>query len=184
MHFEISKEEKTLLLSLNSGISKVKIYKGGSYPSVVSFILKNGKTVTICIKEEYVAHWFEVFPISISEDNLSVSPEIVLDGADFSPEVGLNILSKAEWTVPANAEEKTKMIGETEGAMVQSEGLASEIPSNANNQATLHAGIEINKKSGIPFIVASSISPYTLYVSDCNFYEPFDERIYDRVQVC
>ncbi|WP_352311478.1 hypothetical protein, partial [Psychrobacter sp. W2-37-MNA-CIBAN-0211] len=85
------------------------------YPSVVSFILINGKTVTIRIKEEYVAHWFEVFPITVSEQNLSVSPEIELDGSDFSPELGVNILSKSEWTVAANAEVKSKMVGETLG---------------------------------------------------------------------
>lgn len=184
MHFEISKEEKILLLSLNSGISKVKIYKSGLYPSVVSFILKNGKTVTIRTKEEYVARWFEVFPISISEQDLSVSPEVELDGSDFSPEAGLYILSKSEWAVPANAEDKIKMIGNTEDAMVQSEGLASKIPPNANNQVTLHAGIEINKKSGVPFIVASSMFPYALYVSGCYFSELIDERIYDRVHMC
>jgi hypothetical protein len=184
MHFEISKEEKALLLSLSLGIEKIKIYKSGLYPSVVSFILINGKTVTIRIKEEYVAHWFEVFPITVSEQNLSVSPEIELDGSDFSPELGVNILSKSEWTVAANPEDKSKMVGETLGAMVQSEGLTSEIPSNANNQATLHAGIEITKKSGMPFIVASSMFPYALYISNCSFSEQIDEGIYDRAQIC
>lgn len=184
MKFEISKEEKRLLSSLKSGISKIKIYKFGLYPSVVSFTLINGKIVTIRAKEECVAHWFEVFPISISEQEMRNFPEYEMEGSDFSPENGVTILGKSEWTVPASDQDKSMMVGNTESAMVQFEGLASEISCNVINQVTLQTGIEISRKIGAPFIVASSMFPFALYVTDCDFSESIDEAIYERIKLC
>jgi hypothetical protein len=184
MNFDISSEERLLLLSLKNGISAVKIYKSGLYPTVVTFILKTGKSVTIRAKEECVAHWFEVFPITISEQVLTSAPTLELEEPDFFPEIGLNILIKSEWTISANKEEKKQMMGSTEDAMVQFEGLPSEIPVNAKNQVTLQSGIEIYRKSGAPFIVASSMFPFALYVSNCDFSESVNETIYLREPLC
>ena len=67
-----------MLLTLRNGISEINIYKNGLYPSTVSFVLGNKQIVTIRAKEEYVAHWFEVFPIAISEQVISVAPTTLI----------------------------------------------------------------------------------------------------------
>ncbi len=180
MNIEISDKEKALLLSLENGISSVKVYKWGLNPTVVSFVLQNGRTVTLRTREVGVAHWFEVFPMTISESELNETPDLEIDGSHFSTAKGITILSKSEWTLPLSDKDKEQLLGDTNGATEQTEGLESEIPSNALNHATFHAGVEICRKSDSPFIVASSIAPFALYVTDCDFSEPVNGKIYDR----
>jgi len=180
MDIEIEGGEKELLRTLKNGISKVLVYKSGLYPTAVSFLLEDGTTISIRVKEEHIADRFEVFPISITKDVPNAAPGQEFDGSEFTPNKGISILTKTEWDRPATANERQAMVGDTAGATVQTEGKLSDIPGNALNRVSLHAGIEIARNNKTPFIIASSMFPYALYVTDCDFSEQINDKFYDR----
>ena len=179
MNIEINQEEIQLLSSLKKGIVKIKVYKSGLYPAVVTFVLANNKNITLRASEKGIAPRFEVFPITVSEELVNHEPEMEVNGAGFLNGCDVSLLQKAEWEVPANEADKNQMIGNTKGAMKQSEGRSSEIPKTAIHHVTLHAGIEIKDKLNNSFFVATSMFPFSLYVSNCNFSETIDPDIYE-----
>jgi hypothetical protein len=181
--FRLSTEERELLLSLRAGCIQILIYDVGRYPSAVSFILKDNKTVTIEAREESIAPRFEVFPISVSERVISSAPKRITECRPQKEQLEISILRKSEWSAPSNEDEKLQMIGESHNSTTQYEGKLGVVPSNAVNQATLDAGVEIKGEDGWSFYVATSMFPYALYVSDCDFSEPADLSIYDRIEL-
>ena len=184
MIFEINSQERKLLLSLKNGIEEVNIYKSGIYPTVVIFRLVGGKKVTIRARDEGIAPRFEVFPISVSEEEINGEPDQVIGGLHFSGNCNIYILQKSEWSINSSEDEKEGLIGNPTGATTQYEGRSSEIPAHAINQATLHAGIKVEGKSGQSLIVATSMFPFALYVTDCEFSESVDENIYESEILC
>lgn len=183
MKFELSATEKKLLLSLKSGFSRILIYKSGLYPSLVSFVLENNKRVTIGAKGIDLTPRFEVFPIMVAEKTTGDGPMQVIERKSEDSHYELSILQKSEWDVPSSPTEKLQMLGESSRATTQYEGKISDIPDTAINQATLHAGVEIRSDDGWSFLVATSMFPYSLYVSDCDFSETADPSIYDRIDL-
>ncbi len=183
MIFELSATEKTLLLSLKTGFSRILIYRSGLYPSIVSFVLESNKTVTIGAKGIDLAPRFEIFPITVAEKSTSTEPMQVIEHQIEDPHYEISILQKSEWEVPSSPTEKLQMLGEPRGSTTQYEGKLSDIPDTAINQATLHAGVEIRSDDGWSFLVATSMFPYALYVSNCDFSESADTSIYDRIEL-
>lgn len=183
MILEMSKTERNLLSSLKVGISQMLIFKVGLYPTSVSFRLKNNGVVTIGVKEEYLAPRFEVFPILVSEKVYRCEPETVIDLGKGIGAINVSILRKSEWDTPASDDVKSMAIGNTSNATSQCEGKLADVPSSAINQVTLDAGIEITGVTDRPILIATSMFPYALYVSDCKFSEPIDANIYDRVNI-
>ena len=183
MLFELDNTERELLSSLKDGLAEIRVYKAGLYPTAVSFVLNSGNIVTVRAIGEGVAPRFEVFPISVTAQVLSVEPEQVIDCGDHSDSLELAILRKAEWSVSSTQEEKSQMLGDTEGATTQYEGKASDIPKSAISHVSLDAGVEIRGADGWSFLIATSMFPFALYVSDCAFSESADPSIYDRLSV-
>lgn len=185
MVFEISDSERKLLSSLKEGLSRILIYsinKGG-YPFAVSFVLRNNKTVTIRARGEDIAPRFEVFPVLVTETVIKSEPAKVVDCKAENQHLKVSILQKSEWSVPASEEEKAQMLGDPVGSTMQYEGKARDIPDNAIERATLHAGVEIEDSDGWIFLVATSMSAWTLYVSECDFSESFDPSVYERLEL-
>lgn len=182
MIFELSDAERKLLLSLKEGFSQVLIY-GSDYPSIVSFVLANNRAVSIGVRCEDVGPRFEVFPITVTEEVLRLDSAKVVERRVENKPCRISILQKSNWSVPSSLEDKAQMMGETSGATTTYEGKSSDIPGAVIEQATLHAGVEIQCKDGWSFLVATSVFPYTLYVSDCESSESIDPEIYDRIEV-
>ena len=183
MVFELNDEERERLSSLQAGLSEIRIYKEGLYPSVVSFVTKAGINVTVRAKDEDVAPRFEVFPITVSGSTLNVEPEQTLDCTAFSDDLELVILRKAEWSTPSTPDEQSQLLGDPKGATTQHEGNVSCMPESSVNYAILDAGLEIRGLGGRSFLIATSMFPFALYVSDCAFSESFDASIYDRLGI-
>jgi len=150
----------------------------------VTFEIKGGDKITLRARDVGIGPRFEVFPISVSEEEINEEPEIVIDGAPFKGKCTINILHKSEWSVSSSEEEKDQMVGDATFATTQTEGKESEIPNDAIDQVTLHAGIEIQVENGNSFIVATSMFPFALYVSNCEFSELVEPDIYERIKLC
>ena len=183
MIFELSETEQDLLLSLKEGFSKILIYKIGLYPSAVSFVLASNKTVTVRARQEDVAEGFEVFPLDVSDLVIGREPEEAICIDDANKPLSLSILQKSEWDIPSCGTEKEHMIGNPDSATTQYEGKFSDIPQDAINSATLHAGLRVDYADGKSFSVASSMFPHALYVSDCDFSETIDSTVYDFIEI-
>ena len=184
MKLEISEIERKLVLSLNEGIDRVNIYKCGLYPTVVTFILVNGNKVTFRARDEGIGVRFEVFPITVTEEDINGEPEKIIDGSYFKGKCNINLLEKSEWSVSSTEEEKANMVGNGALATTQHEGKESEIPSDAIEHVTLHAGVEILDENGKSFLVATSMFPFAFYVSNCEFSESANPNIYERIKLC
>ena len=184
MKFELNEIERKLLISLNKGINKVEIYKCGLYPTVVTFVLAEGNKVTLRARGEEIAPRFEVFPISVSDEEINDEPEKIINGSYFEEISHISILQKSEWSVLSTDKEKQEMVGNTTNATTQYEGKESEIPNNAINHVTLHSGIEIVTKNNKSFLVSTSMFPFAFYVSNCEFSELVDPAIYEHIKLC
>ena len=185
MKFELSEFERELLMSLREGIAQILIYKlGPLYPSLVSLTSQCGKTVTLGVREEYVGYRFEVFPLRVTDNKLSSKPDQIMECSNVNSHCTVSILQKSEWDEPASDETKAVMLGNPDGATTLYEGRASDIPDCAINQATLQAGIEITGDDGGRVLIATSMFPYSLYVSGCDFSEAFDPDVYERIKLC
>ncbi len=184
MKFEINEIERKLLLNLKKGIEGVNIYKSGIYPIAVTLVLAKGRRITLRARNEGIGPRFEVFPICVSEEEISVEPNKIIDGSYFSGECNISVLQKSEWSVVSSEEEKLKSVGNTDNATTQYEGRYSEIPEDAVNHVTLHTGIEVKCDGGYSFIVATSMFPFALYVTDCEFSELVEKDIYASINLC
>lgn len=183
MQFELGEAEKQLLSCLKEGFSKILVYKTGRYPTAVSFVLENEKVVTVRSSEKAVAPCFEVFPIQVSEDVIRRDPEKVIECRNEGRDQKISILQKSDWTVPATEKDKARMLGDPDGSMVQFEGKSTDIPANALSNATLQAGLKIEGSDGWSFQVATSMFPYALYVSDCDFSESANSNVYESLEL-
>lgn len=180
MTYTVSEKEKQALKRLRSGVSSVSIFQAGLYPTAVVFYFSDDSFVNLCARDVYVAPRFEVFPITVSDREITCEPDQVLDSDYFGEIIAVHVLSKTEWIVPSTEEDKAQMLGEASHANTQYEGRLTDVPPQATGVVTLDAGIEIQGASGKKFVVATSIFPFSLYVSDCSFSEPFDESMFDR----
>jgi len=183
LELEISDSEHEQLSSIRCGVSEIRVYKAGLYPTVVSFVLADGNLVTIRAREVGIAPRFEVFPISVSAESLTVDAEQVIDCKDRSGDLSISVLRKAEWSVPTSPEDQSQLVGDPEGSTTQYEGKAVDAPSDALNAAVLDAGVEIRSSDGWSFVVATSMFPFALYVSDCDFSEAIDATVYDKAEI-
>jgi hypothetical protein len=181
--FELNNDERELISRIRNGISEIRIYKAGLYPTVVSFALVEDELVTIRAREAGVAPRFEVFPISATAEVIRGEPNQVVDCKSRSNNLSITLLRKAEWSVPTSAGEKAILLGDPKGSTTQTEGLAADIPSDALNSAVLDAGIEIRDPKGWSFQIATSMFPFALYVSNCDFSEDFDPAKYERQEI-
>ena len=176
--------ERELLSRVQLGIAEIRIYKSGLYPSGVSIVLANDDLITIGLREVDLSPRFEVFPISVSSELFDVSADQVIDCRDHSYDLSIFLLSKAEWSVPTTPEDQAQLLGDPKGSTTQYEGQKADIPRDALNFAVYDAGIELRGVGDWSFVVASSMFPFALYVSGCDFSEDFDGSIYDRSEVC
>ena len=183
MEIEISDGERGQLSRIRNGVAEIRVYKAGLYPTVVSFVLADGDLVTIRAREVGIAPRFEVFPISVTAESLTAEPEQVIDCKDRSGDLSIAVLRKAEWSVPTSPEDQAQLVGDPEGSTTQYEGRAVDVPSDALNTAVLDAGVEIRNSDGWSFLVATSMFPFALYVSDCDFSEAIDATVYDRLEL-
>jgi hypothetical protein len=184
LELQISDGEREQLSRVRLGVAEIRVYKAGLYPTVVSLVLANGDLVTIRTREVGIAPRFEVFPISVSAELLKVEAEQVIDCKDHSGDLSVFLLSKAEWSVPTSPEDQAQLLGDPEGSTTQYEGQAADIPTDALDSTVFDAGIEIRSSDGWSFVVASSMFPFALYVSDCDFSEAVDGSVYDRLEIC
>jgi hypothetical protein len=184
LELQISDCEREQLSLIQSGVAEIRVYKASLYPTVVSFFLADGNLVTVRARGVGIAPRFEVFPISVSAELLKVDAELVIDCKDHSGDLSIFLLSKAEWSVPTTPEDQAQLLGDPEGSTTQYEGKADDIPANALDSAVYDAGIEIRSSDGWSFIVASSMFPFALYVSNCDFSEAVDGSLYDRLTIC
>jgi hypothetical protein len=180
MTLQISEEERDILRILESGIRRVQIFRNGLYPGTVSFESSQGRWVTIRARAVDLAPRFEVFPIAISNDPVKSEVHQEISTPEFAPGCGVSILSKGEWSVPSSPRDKETMLGDTNGATTQYEGRPSDAPSSALHSTVLDAGVELRTAQGQTFSVATSMSPFALYVSSCSFSEVSPISIYER----
>lgn len=179
MILELSAAEKLLLTKVSAGISRILIFKEGAYPSAVSFELVGNEIITIRAKGVDVAPKFEVFPITVTNEMVNSAPEQVFE-LDGNIKIGqIEVLQKYEWDIPLKQDEKEKTFGNSENATLQCQGKSADIPNNAINQIKLDAGINLKNNENWAFSVATSMFPFSLYVSDCESSENFDLSIYD-----
>ena len=184
MELQINDGEREQLSLIQSGVAEIRVYKAGLYPTVVSFFLADGNLVTIRAREVGIAPRFEVFPISVSAELLKVDAEQVIDCKDRSDDLSVFLLSKAEWSVPTSPEDQAQLLGDPKGSTTQYEGKAADIPADARDSVVYDAGIEIRNSDGWSFVVASSMFPFALYVSGCDFSEAVDGSLYNRLAIC
>lgn len=177
MYFKLSKDELNLIKELYEGFTNILIYKTVNSPSYVSFVLNNGSIVTLGVRDEYIADKFEVFPICIKNIIFKEKPEINID--DFGEIKNIFILQKSEWSISSIDNENIQYVGNIANATTSYEGREQDIPNEAINHVSLHAGLAIENTEGSVFLVASSMFPFALRVSNCNFSEPIDKSIYD-----
>lgn len=180
MILKLSKTERILLRRLEDDMSQILIF-GSQYPSMVTFLLCNGEAISISAKGVDLAPRFEVFPLVVSEKRINAVPRKVIDLSNRSHQYQVSILRKSEWDVPSTIEERAQMLGESHGSTTQYEGKLSDIPNDATNRATLDVGIEIRCPNGWLFWAATSMFPFSLYVSECEFSEDGNPHIYDRI---
>jgi len=183
MKFELSKKEKALLSNLQGGVSQIKIYESCGYPCRVTFVLLDGTSVTIGATEEHIFHKFEVNPASVSELQLCCDPKQIIDFNTGARPSAIFVLQKSDWVEGATDEEKVDLLGNPVGALSQSEGRAADIPENALGAVTFDAGVFIDFEHGESILVATSMFPFALYVSDCAFSEEADAEIYDHIRL-
>ena len=183
MELDISDFERDLLSRIRNGVAEIRVYKAGLYPTVASFVLADGDLVTIRAREVGIAPKFEVFPISVSAELLAADPEQVIDCKDRSSGLSVSVLRKSEWSVATSLEDQAQMVGDPEGSTTQYEGKAIDVPSDPLNSVVLDAGVEITGPDGWSFIVATSMFPFALYVSDCDFSEAVDATVYERQEL-
>ena len=151
----------------------------GAYPSAVSFVLNNNEIITIKGKGKDVAPRFEVFPIAVTNELFSSDPEQVIEIENNNKCLQIEKLQKCEWEIPSSKNEKELTFGDSTNATSQYEGRCEDMPNNAINQAILDAGIRIKSNEDGTFVVATSMFPFSLYVSECEFSESFDLSIYE-----
>ncbi len=184
MYLEISPQEKDLLLSLRDGILEIEIYQFAEYISVVTFVLRNGSIVSLRSRAHDIADRFEVFPIHVTEEAINGEPCKIIKAPEFADICSISVLDKTEWCVLSSEEDKNNMVGCTKAATTQYEGKAIDIPNGAEHSATFSAGIEVKSLNNSSFLVASSINPFDLAISDDESFSKIDPSIYDYTELC
>ena len=185
LELRISDGERELLSRVQLGIAEIRIYKSGLYPSGFSIVLANDDLITIGLREVDLSPRFEVFPISVSSELFDVSADQVIDCRDHSYDLSIFLLSKAEWSVPTTPEDQAQLLGDPKGIHYAVRGAKKPtFHAMPLNFAVYDAGIELRGVGDWSFVVASSMFPFALYVSGCDFSEDFDGSIYDRSEVC
>lgn len=183
MSLKINQKELTLLRHLNGGVTRAHVFKSGLYPVAVSFEAANGGWVTLLAREVELSSRFEVFPVAISEGLYEGEPEQEIMTPELAHGCIVSVLTKAEWDVPSTPEDKEAMLGDAQGATTQYEGKPSDVPPGELNFAILDAGVELRSMQGRAFLVATSMFPLALYVSNCEFSERVPDGAYDRLSV-
>ncbi|MCJ9428225.1 hypothetical protein [Kordiimonas marina] len=180
MRLFLDEGERQLLARLGAGVSNVSVYRTGMYPTAVVFTVPDCSQIKLFATEEVIDSEFEVFPARASAGGVGDAPGMTMDWMVGLPVVRVSILRKSEWIEAADNETKALMLGGSEGATVQHEGKSQDIPAGALSEVSLDAGIEIEFDDGRTLLVATSMFPYALYVSGCDFSESSDAQIYER----
>jgi len=173
---ELSDNEKSILRCLQKGIARIEVYKAGGYPDRVCLLSQGGTWLTLQVRCVDIGPRFEVFPISVSQNRPESSGMHEIDATGFNGPCVITILRKSEWTTPCTEEEKRGLIGDASNATIQHEGSPEEAPEGS---VTLDAGIDIKDASGGRLLVATSMFPYALCVSGCDFSEIPPSEIYE-----
>lgn len=126
---------------------------------------------------------FEVFPILVTAEAPQGNPEQVIDCKGTSGDLSIAVLRKADWSVPTALKDRAQLLGDPVNSTTQYEGRATDVPSDALDSALVDAGVEVRSATNWSFLVATSMFPFALYVSDCDFSEAADSAIYERLDV-
>ncbi|QUM80344.1 hypothetical protein HWV01_08625 [Moritella sp. 5] len=176
--------KQTLLKIKKIGVRQINIFKFHDYVTVVTFVLMNGELVSIRAKDEYVASSFEVFLIATSDELINSKPDVTIGLMDNETVKNIFIVNKCNWSVPTSASDKEELLGHTEGATTQYEGLESDMPKDAVNHAKFEAGIKVQFTNSSSFFVVSSINPFDLAVSHETSFSKVSESEYEFQLLC
>lgn len=178
----LSEQERRCLAGLIGKDVAFSVHKVRPYPGAVTVSVGGKAVLRLAARSVDIARKFEVFPMSVEPDPLALRyHDGSTDPYSFGRVEKIAILRTTNWLEPASADDQRGLFGDTGGATSQSEGRSADAPEDARDQACFDAGVYLISTGGKEYAVATSIFPFSLYVSDCDFSEPLDLGIYDKV---
>lgn len=183
VNLRLSEQEKRRLSEIANGFSGMRFLSSGLYPNEVSFLLADGGSIEVFACCETVAPGFDVFPLKVRRNYMSLGSDRWVDLAASGQPKGVYLLSKAEWQEAAPLSPRNKGVGQDAAATAQYEGAIADVPNDAREVVHLDAGLLIEMAGGPDLLVATAMFPYSLYVSDCETSEDYDIDIYTRVRL-